>query len=211
MLFGVMASLVASFIFLGWTRLLVPKIRISPYISVYPSNDPHVGDRYRVKVVNARYRSVSDVSLSFFVQERQPVKGGQLKVSKRIGTVWSTHTIQRRRFRDKEFDNCRRVRIKSDQLELVYLSRDNPHIVVELYCRDSWSGVGRVFRQEYAGTDSFRHGSFVHGMSMNIEPYQGYRSMVLMDKIRSRDEAAASAAAASAAATSTPSAAGGAR
>ncbi|KTS03573.1 hypothetical protein NS283_11750 [Microbacterium testaceum] len=189
-----LASLVASFIFLGWTRLLTPKIVISPHISVYPSNDAGVGDRYRVKIKNDRYRSVSDISVSVFVQERRVVTGGEIKVNKRIGTVWSTHTVVRKRRNDPEKDNCRRVRILSDELEEVYLSKDHPHVLVEVYCRDSWSGVGRVFRQSYAGIDGFRYGSFKHGDSMEIDPYVGHRKMVLLEKLKQRDEALAAVA-----------------
>lgn len=189
---GIFASLVASVMFLLWTRLLTPKIQISPYISVYPNDNGDNRDTYRVKIVNHRYRSVSDLTISVFVQHLQQVKNGPVKVKKRIGTRSSIHSMQRRKFRDTEFDNCRRIRIEGEALEDVYLHRSNPHVIVEVYCRDSWSGVGRLIRQEYAGIDSFKRGSFVHGMSSEIEDYRGHAEMVLLKKLRDRDQLAAS-------------------
>lgn len=184
---GIFASLVASVMFLLWTRLLTPKIDISPYISVYPNDNGDGRDTYRVKIMNRRFRSVSDLTISVFVQHEQQVKNGPVKVKKRIGTRSSIHSMQRRKFRDTVFDNCRRVRIDGDALENVYLHRSNPHVVVEVYCRDSWSGVGRLARQEYAGIDSFKRGSFVHGMTHDIEDYRGHAEMVLLRKLRERD------------------------
>lgn len=187
-MFGVLASLVASFIFLGWTRLLTPKIEISQYISVLPTDNDDGKDGYRFKIINRRHRSVSDLTVSVFVQRHEAVPKGNLKVKARVGARSTIHSIPRRKWwGDKEFDNCRRIRIVTDDLESVFLSTTNPQVVVEIYCRDSWSGVGRVFRQEYAGISAFRHGSFFFGMNMGIEPYGGHRKMVLLTRLEEAD------------------------
>jgi hypothetical protein len=64
---GVVASLFASAVFLLWTRGLTPKIEICEKVSVYPNDNGDGRDTYRVKIMNERYRSVSDLSVRVLV------------------------------------------------------------------------------------------------------------------------------------------------
>lgn len=181
---GVLSSLVASVVFLlGMNVVFTPKFRISPSISAYPTDNGDGNDTYRIKVINDRHRAASDVSVQVYVQHDQNVRGGAVKVKKAIGAKFNQHAIPAREWRVRDANNCRRIRIDREELEEVILSRPNPRVVVEVYARDSWSGVGKAFRQEYPlGLDSFERGSFIWGNTLEIQPYSGGQKFKLQEE-----------------------------
>lgn len=169
---GIVSGLIASLVFLTATRFLRPKILISKQFAVYPSDNNDGKETVRLKVVNLRRRAASDVVVAVYAEHKRIVHGGPVKVRKSIGYNFTTHTITKRKFRDKEYDNARRIRI--DYRDLVEaLANPEKYLIVEVYARDAISGVGEIFTQEYAlAVDKFVFGSFELGNGTNIIPRQ---------------------------------------
>lgn len=180
---GIVSGFLASIVFLAATRFLRPKIFISEYLSVYPT-DSRGNEVVRMKIVNLRRRPASDVSVQVFVQHVQQVHGGPLKVRKRVGNRFTSHMIQARKLRDKEFDNARRIRIDDEHMIKLLAENSSAYVVVEVFARDAVSGVGGIFRREYPlSTDSFQFGSFELGNGGEIKPYAGPRKYQLPERV----------------------------
>lgn len=170
---GVLSGVIASFVFLSITRFLRPKILISDHLSVYPS-DTDDREVIRLKIINKRFRAVSDVSVSVYAEHKRSIHDGELKVRKNIGNKFTTQVITPRRFKDKEFDNARRIRINYRELIEGLAANPMAYIVVEVYARDAVSGVGGIFTQHYAlSADRCTFGSFKVGNGTEIVPYKG--------------------------------------
>ncbi len=187
---GIFSGVVASSVFLIVLRVLLrPKIAVSDRISAYPSDNGDDRDTYRVKIVNRRYRAVTDVSLAVFAVRMVPVHGGHVRSKKRIGVIYTSHSLPGRRWHDRHHANCLRVRLVADDFEqqICRASADS-QIAIEVYGRDSWSGVGRLKRTMYPlGIDSVVHGSFVDGQKIRIADYNGQQPMRLKQLLSSSE------------------------
>lgn len=184
---GVVSGFIASVVFLIVTRWIRPKIVISKHISAYPSDSgPEV---LRIKIVNMRYRAVADVTVQVFVERKRAVHNGEVKVRTPIGKKFTSHIQQQRKFRDKVFDNARRIRLDYDGLLLALAEKPDGYLVVEVFARDAISGVGAAFTREYAlSTDMCVFGSFEVGNGSKIIPYTGAETFQLPKRLKEARE-----------------------
>ncbi len=184
---GIVSGLIASVVFLVVTRWIRPKIFISKHISAYPSDTGE--EVLRIKIINLRHRAVADLTVQIFLERKRAVHNGEIKVRTPVGKKFTSHTQQQRKFRDKVYDNARRIRIDYNDLLAALATHPDGYLVVEVFARDAISGVGAAFTREYAlSTDMCMFGSFEVGNGATIVPYSGTETFQLPTKVKAARE-----------------------
>lgn len=180
---GVVASLFSSLVFLIGLRVLTPRVKLSPQIALGKSQGSNESSVPRIKIINRGLRDIYDVKVECYFQWTKKHSGRRSSISdvKMTEPYFSTTpfaTVQKRKLRDAEYDNCVRIRLKGkDNVTLKQawdkVKNDIDHnavFVVSVSARDSWSGVIRTFRQEYLSYEkSVIRGEFQVGDTFSIE------------------------------------------
>jgi hypothetical protein len=165
---GVVASLVASGVFLFFLTRLRPKVEISPVIS--KSLDTDNNPVYSVKIVNKSRRSLINIKAQLQLVGPAIVPGGMIEGVKEV-PLYGDNPLEILGFKssDKTEKYAYRFTILED-LEKALLYEQQTYLRIIIFATDSVSGFSRAFSQEYqTKRNSFKEGDFVLGREMDIK------------------------------------------
>lgn len=164
---GVLASSVASLVFLGAMSKLKPKIEISPYISTNVGEDGK--QRYRVKFVNRSHRAAIDIRARLKISKPISIPKGVIVNSNEIKLSTSyVFELPGYRPNDPEAQYAWRL-VTLDDLDAMWDDDTSQYLVLQLIAKDSLSGFSRVFVQRFhTKRNSIINGSHVFGESLEV-------------------------------------------
>jgi len=174
-LYGAVASLVASGTFFAILLGLRPRFSIAPSISVVTTSTGRLV--YRFKVVNRTRRPLVDVKLQLFRDTPTKVPGGHrpLHTLRRINLAYSEPlVIVGRKRGDPEARHARRF-VAEDDLLAHWPDDQRASLLLRITCRDGITGTFRQKEQEFRLHDTLQHGVFAFGDSLSVveAPHRG--------------------------------------
>lgn len=166
--FGVLASLVASLVFLTGMRVMRPKLAISPDIARTPSDDG--GNRFRIKIVNMGKRAAVDLTVLAYLDHPRKVPGGEIRVLKKLTVNSSQGTVLPGKNKsDSKARHARRIRF-NDDLDALWANEQQNSILIRVYARDGVSGYLSEYEMVYPLRRHIKDGSFEFGDSLAVVP-----------------------------------------
>tara|TARA_R110002020_G_scaffold274311_7_gene489442 strand:+ start:179 stop:739 length:561 start_codon:yes stop_codon:yes gene_type:complete len=170
---GIISSLMAAYLYFKFSYSLKPKIEISDYISRWKTSNGI--KNYSIKIVNRSNRNVMNVSAQFFSVKQVKVLSENGKDVDRINE-YSTIELVRSNIMELKGKNSKdkfapyefRFSTLTD-LDTLLNSNADAHLKIEIYCQDAKTSFGKVFSQNYSGTNKIKKGPFKSNHSLEIE------------------------------------------
>jgi|GEM_PF-1692306 len=169
-LIGLSSSIVASIILIYVLRFIKPRIEISKQIAVGKSADN--AKEFQIKIVNKTRRAIIDIDAEMHLIRRINVGGGvipeyksiPLKINSRMEICGKKHKVNRDFFEGANF-----IFLTYQNIEELLTSIPNSYILITIGATDSFSGVRRIFPQEYFRKEDIVVGEFYKGNVLDIQ------------------------------------------